>query len=126
MASRKKSPSSYARRQVLAEWRGIAEEPDLTRNEHNFSLVLEKFLREAGFENRCSEEDLAPVWEAAVGTFAAQNSKALAYENGILFVAVLQPSVHFTLQRELKSRILPKLKSALPGRPIRDVRFRLG
>ena len=126
MASRKNSRSSSARRQVLAEWRGIVAEPDLTRHEHDFSKVLGAFLQRAGFENRCSEEDLAPAWEAAVGPFAARHSKALSYDAGVLYVAVLQPAVHFTLQRELKSRILPLLSSALPGRPIRNVRFRLG
>jgi predicted nucleic acid-binding Zn ribbon protein len=120
-----RKPLNAVQRRVLTEWRGIEEPLDLTRHEHQLAELLARVIRKAGLEARHAEEDLAPAWEAAVGEFVAQHSRAISFENGVLHVAVLQPSIRFTLQRELKSRILPKLKSALPGHTIRDVKFRL-
>lgn len=113
-------------RRILAEWRGVEEPPDLTSHEHELTRILQSILTQANLNDRLTEEDLDPIWAAAVGEFNAQHSKALSFENGVLYVAILQPSIHYTLQRELRSRILPKLKSALHGQTIRDVKFRLG
>jgi predicted nucleic acid-binding Zn ribbon protein len=109
----------------MSEWRGLEEPLDWTGHEHGIAKVLEKIFAKAGFEDRITEEELAPVWRAAVSDFAAQHTKAISLENGVLLVAVLQASVRFTLQSELRTRILPKLKNALPGNEIREVRFRL-
>lgn len=125
MAAKKKASMTSVRRRVLSEWRGVDEPVDLTGYEHGLAEMLAKFFSKANFEDRCTEEDLAPVWEAAVGNFVAQHSRALSYERGILYVAVLQPSVRYTLQQQLKSNILPKLRTALPGRVINDVKFRM-
>lgn len=126
MASILNSSLNHMQRRILAEWRGVEEPPDLSGHEHDLSRMLQKFLTQANLQDRLTEEDLDPIWATAVGEFNAQHSKALSFENGILYVAILQPSIHYTLQRELRSRILPKLKSALPGQTIRNVKFRLG
>ena len=126
MAPPKSQKFNRHQRLALAEWRGVDEPADLTGYEHGLAELLAKFLKNAGYEDRVTEEDLAPIWNAAVGDFIGQHSRALSWENGILYVAVLQPSVHYTLQRELRSKILPKLKSALPGKVIRDIKLRLG
>ena len=126
MATPRNKSFNGMQRRVLAEWRGVDEPLDLTHHEHGLAELLVNFLNRSGLEDRITEEDLEPIWNAAVGTFIAQHSKAISWENGILYVAVLQPAVHYTLQRELRSKILPKLKNALTGKVIRDVRFRLG
>jgi Dna[CI] antecedent, DciA len=45
---------------------------------------------------------------------------------GVLYVRVLQPSLHYELERIAKTQILRKLKQRFGGKTIRDVRFRLG
>ncbi len=112
-------------RRVLNEWRGVEEPLDWTSHEHGIAKVLEKLFAKAKFDERVTQEELAPVWNAAVGEFIAQHSKAISLDNGILHVAVLQSSIRYTLQSQLRSKILPKIKHALPGNEIRDVRFRL-
>ncbi len=113
-------------RRVLAEWRGLEEPTDWTGHEHGIASLLEKLFAKAGFEDRITEEELAPVWLAAVGEFIASHSKAISLDKGILNVAVLSSSIRYTLQSQLRTRILPKLKNAIPGQVIKDVRLRLG
>jgi FolB domain-containing protein len=42
------------------------------------------------------------------------------------YVRVLQPSLHYELERIAKTEILRKLKRRFGGKTIRDIRFRLG
>jgi predicted nucleic acid-binding Zn ribbon protein len=125
MATPRSPHYNSLQRRVLSEWRGLEEPLDWTGHEHGIANVLEKIFAKAKFEERVTEEELALVWRAAVSEFVAQNSKAISLDNGILHVAVLQPSIRYTLQSEMRSKILPKLKHAIPGNEIRDVRFRL-
>jgi len=52
--------------------------------------------------------------------------RAVALRDGILYVRVLQLSLHYELKRIAKTEILRKLKQRFRGKTIRDVRFRLG
>ena len=52
--------------------------------------------------------------------------RAVALRDGILYVRVLQLSLHYELERIAKIEILRKLKQRFRGKTIRDVRFRLG
>jgi hypothetical protein len=45
---------------------------------------------------------------------------------GVLYVPVLQPALHYDLEQVSKSEILRKLKQRFGGKAIRDVRFRVG
>ena len=47
-------------------------------------------------------------------------------KDGVLYVHVLQPTVHFELERMWKKEILDKLKKRFGGRVVREIRFRLG
>jgi len=122
----KKPRFTKVQRRVLAEWRGAEEPPDLERFEHKIGDLLAKIMERAGLENRCTEEELAEPWKLAVGEFLAAHSKPVALTDGILHVAVLQPSVRFMLQGSQKAKILAKLRGKFPAREIKDVRFRLG
>ncbi|MBP7948999.1 MAG: DUF721 domain-containing protein [Verrucomicrobiales bacterium] len=113
-------------RRVLAEWRGVEPAPDLERYEHRLSEVLSNILARAGLDDRCTEEELQAPWKQAVGEFLAANSRAVALTDGVLQVAVLQPSVRYMLQGPQKAKILAKLREVFSGRQITDVRFRLG
>jgi hypothetical protein len=50
---------------------------------------------------------------------------ARALREGILYVRVLQPALHYELDQISKSEILRKLKQRFGGKTIRDVRFRV-
>ena len=50
----------------------------------------------------------------------------VALRDGILYVHVLQPALHYELDRVNKAQILRKLNQRFGGRTICDLRFRLG
>ncbi len=45
---------------------------------------------------------------------------------GVLEVRVLQPSILYTLEREMKPRILSKLQAEFDRKAINEVKFRIG
>jgi hypothetical protein len=45
---------------------------------------------------------------------------------GVLYVLVLKPSLHYELERVAKTQVLRKPKQCFGGKTIRDLRLRLG
>jgi len=66
-------------------------------------------------------------WSKIVGDFIAAHSTPVALREGILYVRVLQPTLHYhEFEQISKSEILRKLKQRFGGKTIRDIRFRVG
>jgi hypothetical protein len=63
---------------------------------------------------------------SGVGDFIATHSTPVALREGILYVRVLQPALHYELEQVSKIDILRKLKRRFGPKTIRDVRFRVG
>jgi len=61
-----------------------------------------------------------------LGDFIAAHSTPVALREGILYVRVLQPALHYELEQISKPEILRKLKQRFGSKTIRDVRFRVG
>ena len=61
-----------------------------------------------------------------VGDFIAAHSTPIALREGVLYVRVLQPALHYELEQISKPEILLKLKQRFGGKTIHDVRFRVG
>jgi len=78
-----------------------------------------------GLGERLREQEIQEAWAAIVGDFLAQHSRPTALKNGVLIVQVLQPSVHYELERVWKSEVLQKLKARFGARALREIRFRL-
>jgi len=66
------------------------------------------------------------AWGKIVGDFIAAHSAPVALREGVLYVRVLQPALHYELEQISKLEILRKLKQRFSGKIIRDVRFRVG
>jgi predicted nucleic acid-binding Zn ribbon protein len=66
------------------------------------------------------------AWSSIVGEFIAAHSTPVALRDGVLYVRVLQPSLHYELERVAKTQVLRKLKLRFGGKTICDIRFRLG
>jgi Dna[CI] antecedent, DciA len=58
--------------------------------------------------------------------FIAAHSAPVALHEGILYVRVLQPALHYEPEQISKSEILRKLKQHFGCKTIRDIRFRVG
>ncbi len=83
-------------------------------------------MQRLGLRERLRETEVIDAWSKIVGDFIAAHSAPVALREGILYVRVLQPALHYELEQISKSEILRKLKQRFGGKTIRDIRFRLG
>ena len=90
------------------------------------SEVVPKVMQRLGLRERLRETEVIEAWSKIVGDFIAAHSAPVALRNGILYVRVLQPALHYELEQISKSEILRKLKQRFGAKTIRDVRFRVG
>ena len=83
-------------------------------------------MQRLGLEERLHETEVIDVWSKIVGEFIAAHSTPMALREGVLYVRVLQPALHYELEQVSKIDILRKLKTRFGGKTIRDIRFRVG
>lgn len=118
--------SSSVRAAVIAEWRGLPEKQPRPDRWQAPSDVLPKLMQRLGLRERLHETEVIDAWSKIVGDFIAAHSAPVALREGVLYVRVLQPALHYELEQISKSEILRKLKQRFGGKTIRDVRFRVG
>src|SRR5207249_11937262 len=95
---------------VIAEWRGVPKRkmrPDRWRSP---AEVMPKLMQRLGLRERLHETEVIDAWSKIVGDFIAAHSAPVALRDGILYVRVLQPALHYELEQVSKSDILRKLK----------------
>jgi predicted nucleic acid-binding Zn ribbon protein len=83
-------------------------------------------MQKLGLKERLQETEILAAWKSLVGEFIAAHSCPVALRDGVLYVHVLQPALHYELERVTKPEIVRKLKQRFGTRTIRDLRFRLG
>ena len=113
------------RARVIAEWRGLPEQPFPADSARTIGHVVEKVIAELGLGKRLREEEVLTAWREVVGDFIARHSSPQRLMDGVLHVRVLQPSMHYELNTTLRADIVAKMKQRF-GRTVRDVRFRVG
>jgi predicted nucleic acid-binding Zn ribbon protein len=111
---------------VIQEWRGLPETRPLRDRWQPTSQLLPALMQKLGLKERLRESEVIDAWSSIVGDFIAAHSAPVALRDGTLYVRVLQPSLHYELERIAKTEILRKLKQRFGGKTIRDIRFRLG
>jgi len=88
--------------------------------------LLPPIMQRLGLRERLRETEAIDAWSKIVGDFIAAHSTPVALREGILYVRVLQPALHYELEQVSKTEILRKLKQRFGGKTIRDLRFRVG
>ena len=83
-------------------------------------------MQRLGLRERLHETEVIDAWSKIVGDFIAAHSAPVALREGILYVRVLQPALHYELEQVSKIDILRRLKKRFGGKTIRDIRFRVG
>ena len=111
---------------VIAEWRGLPERKPQPDRWQSPSELMPKLMQRLGLRERLRETEVIEAWSKIVGDFIAAHSAPVALREGILYVRVLQPALHYELEQISKSEILRKLKQRFGTKTIRDVRFRVG
>ncbi len=112
-------------RQVLFEWRGMTA-PRIERPAKALADEVGAALEKLGMKATFSEEDILTAWAQIVPPIIAGNTRPSALRDGVLEISVLQPAIHYTLERQMKGQILKRLQSLFGRRHLKDVRFRLG
>jgi len=111
---------------VVAEWRGLPDKMPRPDRWQAAAELLPKLMQRLGLKERLHETEVMEAWGKIVGEFIAAHSAPVALREGILYVRVLQPALHYELEQISKIDILRKLKQRFGGKTIRDVRFRVG
>ena len=117
---------SSLRSKVIAEWRGLPERTMTYNRWAAAADVLPALMQRLGLKERLHETEVAETWSKIVGEFIAAHSAPVALREGVLYVRVLQPALHYELEQISKADILRKLKQRFGPKIIRDVRFRVG
>jgi predicted nucleic acid-binding Zn ribbon protein len=118
--------NSSLRAAIIAEWRGLPGKSARPDRWQNAADVLPNLMQRLGLKERLHETEVAEAWSKVVGEFIAAHSTPVALREGVLYVRVLQPALHYELEQISKIDILRKLKQRFGGKIIRDVRFRVG
>lgn len=118
--------TSSLRAAAIAEWRGLPDKPPIRNRWQSAGDVLPKLMRSLGLRERLHETEVIEAWSKIVGDFIAAHSAPVALREGVLYVRVLQPVLHYELETVSKIDILRKLKQRFGGKTIRDIRFRVG
>jgi predicted nucleic acid-binding Zn ribbon protein len=116
----------FFRASVIAEWRGLPEPKPTSDRFENTASLLPKLMQRLGLKERLHESDVIEAWADIVGPFIATHSAPVSLREGILYVRVLQPALHYQFEQVSKADILDKLKKRFGRKVIRDVRFRIG
>jgi predicted nucleic acid-binding Zn ribbon protein len=111
---------------VIAEWRGLPERKTRPDRWQSPVDLVPKLMQRLGLRERLHETEVIEAWSKIVGEFIGAHSAPVALREGILYVRVLQPALHYELEQISKIEILRKLKKRFGGKTIRDVRFRVG
>jgi predicted nucleic acid-binding Zn ribbon protein len=74
-------------------------------------------MQKLGLKERLRQSEVIDAWSSIVGEFIAAHSAPVALREGVLYVRVLQPSLHYKLERIAKTTILRKLRRASAGKP---------
>ena len=118
--------TSSLRARVVTEWRGLPEKNVPHNRWAAPADLLPKLMQRLGLKERLQENEVLEAWSKIVGEFIAAHSAPVALREGILYVRVLQPALHYELEQIAKIDILRKLKQRFGAKVIRDVRFRVG
>jgi predicted nucleic acid-binding Zn ribbon protein len=114
------------RARALAEWRGMPE--TFVADVRNVPVgdMVRKVMKSFGLADRLKADEVLSAWREVVGDFFAKHSAPQQLKDGVLYVSVLQPTVHFELDRVWRRDILAKFKDRFGARTVREIKFRLG
>jgi predicted nucleic acid-binding Zn ribbon protein len=110
----------------MSEWRGLPEKIPPSDRWQTSADVIPGLMKRLGLRERLHEAEVTEAWSQIVGEFIAAHSMPVALREGILYVRVLQPALHYDLEQVSKIDILRRLKQRFGTKTIRDIRFRIG
>ena len=116
----------FQRAQILREWRGLPEPPPKPDRLTTAAAAVGKVMAALGLGERLRQEEVLGAWRGIVGDFIASHAQPQRLDKGVLIVQVLQPTMHYELDRVWKPKILAKMKERFGARTVREIKFRIG
>jgi len=110
---------------VISEWRGLPEPPPRPDRRQPVADVIDTVMRKLGLGERLRQEQVLAAWRELVGDFIATHAAPHRLERGTLYIRVLEPTMHYELDRVWKPQILARFRERF-GKGIREIRFQLG
>jgi predicted nucleic acid-binding Zn ribbon protein len=110
---------------VISEWRGFPERKTRPDRWQSPAELIPKLMQQLGLRERLHETEVIEAWSKIVGEFIAVHSSPVALREGVLYVRVLQPALHYELEQVSKIDILRKLKKRFGPKTIRAISFRV-
>ena len=110
---------------MIQEWR-LLPGKKYEREVVTVASRVHRVFQGLGLEEEFTEQELAGAWREMVGDFLAQNARPGAMRRGVLEIVVLQPSILYMLERELKGKVLRNLQERFGKERIKNVRFKIG
>jgi hypothetical protein len=123
--TRRKSRTARIHEEILREWRGCDEPPDLNEGVHSADQFIAAILRGAGLEDGLHEDQVRAAWKELAGDFIARNTEPVSIKGGHLVLRVTQPAMRFHLE-QMKPMLLARIRSHLGEERIHSVKFTLG
>lgn len=113
------------REEILREWRGCEEAPDLNEGIHKAEKFIATILKSAGLEDGLNEDQVRSAWKELAGDFIARHTEPISVKNGHLVLRVTQPAMRFHLE-QMKPMLLTRIRAQLGEERIKSVKFALG
>src|SRR5260370_31526437 len=95
---------------IIAEWRGLPERRTRPDRWQSPADLVPKLMQRLGLRERLHETEVIDAWSKIVGEFIAAHSAPVALREGVLYVRVLQPALHYELEQISKIDILRTIK----------------
>jgi len=121
----KPSRSSRIREEILREWRGGDEPPDLNAGIHRAEIFISAILRAAGAEDGLNEDQVRATWKELAGDFIARHTEPVSVKSGNLVLRVTQPALRFQLE-QMKPMLFTRIRQQLGEGKIKSIKFQLG
>jgi len=125
MVRKFKTKHSILRQQLIDEWRGL-KSPDQISPPKEISGEVSAALKGLGVSDLLTENDVVKAWNQIMPPVITENTKPTGYRNGMIEVSVLQSTIFYALDRQMKSDIVKKLQNLFGREKVKGVVFRLG
>ena len=125
MPRKETSLKVHLKNKLLEEWRGLPL-PKKIKPVKSLSNELGSALKLLGVGSSITESDIMSAWNEMMPKVISENTRPTAFQNGYIEISVLQPSILYTLDRQMKMDIIKKFQGVFGKSNLKGVNFRLG
>ena len=122
---KKRPRSGNFREEILREWRGTSEPPDLNSRVHLAKNFISAILQSANAEEGLNEDQVRGAWKEIAGDFIGAHTEPLSFKGGNLILCCTQPALRFQLE-QMKPMLLSRIKDHFGEDRVKSIKFSLG